>query len=91
MERSTLKRCLNFLRCKNITCLSNKIRPPDEGQESECTLKHYLLPFEPRIHSKLIPREFSDATEHIDFANIQDNDPMMQVHGGAPLNPVDTN
>ena len=65
------------------------IRPPDETGHSP--LKGYLLPFEPKIHKRLIVKEFSDVQENLNLNNIQDNDPLAQGVPVQGLNPINTN
>ena len=55
----------------------------------------HMLPFEPRIHKKLLFDDFSDTDQRLDQNNIQDNDPLggdvirqIQDRGN---NPVDLN
>lgn len=64
--------------------LESLMIPPQEGEEDP--LKDYYLPFEPSLHKKLIPKDFSDATEVMDLQNIPDEQPMIQ-----DANPINMN
>lgn len=70
--------------CKLLTL---NLSPPDEDTKNP--LGDYTLPFEPRQHKDLIPKEFSDATTHLDLNNIPDDMPnanVIQQNQGNALN-----
>ena len=64
------------------------ISPPDD--EAENSFINFRIPFEPRTHQKLIPKDFSDETEVMDVNNIPDDNPI-QMAGAGGGNQLDMN
>ena len=55
-----------------------------------------MLPFEPRIHKKLLTTDFKDTDQQVDLNNIEDNDPFGPGGQGVqqqedPENVIDLN
>jgi hypothetical protein len=49
-----------------------------------------MLPFEPRIHKKMLTSDFKDADQQLDLNNIEDNDPFGAGGQGMQQQQEDT-
>lgn len=59
--------------------VDNTVMPPDDSEEFE-----FMLPFEPKIHKKMLFSDFSDQDQQLHLNDIEDNDPFGAGGQGVP-------
>lgn len=60
--------------------------PPTENSKELGSFNNLRIPFEPKVHKGLIPKDFSDETEVMDLNNIPDDAPIQNAGNMLNMN-----